>query len=71
MLCRSTNQSGRNSVENLNSVDEGRGCRCRGVKCIEFSVDASGVDGEDRLKPANRGVRRFMGIAVGEADALG
>ena len=68
-MCRSTNQSGRIAVEDLNSVDLGRGCLDRGPTEDD---DARGVDGKDRLKPGEAGGRRkWNGTAVGEDVEVG
>ena len=62
-LCCSTSHSGRNSVD-LNSLDGGRGRRCFGV---DSDGEDTGVDGPERVGPAEGGLRKTRGTAVGDA----
>ena len=68
--CLSTSQSGRNSFEDLNSVERGRSLGRDGW--ASWADGVCGADGDERATPGEAGgIRKWTGIAVVEGEECG
>ena len=66
-LWSSGSHNGRNSLEDLNSVDRGRGFGRRGITEVLKLAGEMGAEDKDRATPGeDRGRPKFNGIAVGD-----